>query len=269
MKTMSAVTSADGTRIAYEVAGGGPPVILVDGALGVRSFGFSGPLAHRLAADLTVYSYDRRGRGESGWTEPSSLQREIEDIDALIDAAGGSAGLYGISSGGALALEAAATLGRRVTRLAVYEAPYDSSEAGVKAWAEYRARLAELVASGDRGGAVELFMRFVGASPEGIEGMRRSPMWAGFESVAPTLLLDAEALGDRRVPVARAARVTAETLVMDGGASLAAMPFMRASAVALAAAVPGARHVTLEGQGHEVDANALAPVLSAFFTGAR
>jgi hypothetical protein len=110
-------------------------------------------------------------------------------------------------------------------------------------------------------------MRLVGASDAGIDGMRRSPMWQGFEAVAPTLVLDAEALGDRRVPVERAAAVTAETLVMDGGASLEMMPFMRASAEAITAAVPRARHVVLQGQTHEVDADVLAPVLRAFFTG--
>jgi pimeloyl-ACP methyl ester carboxylesterase len=199
--------------------------------------------------------------------EPSTLQREIEDIDALVAQAGGSAGLYGISSGGALALEAAIALGPRVTKLAVYEVPYDSSEAGIRAWREYRSRLAELAAAGDAAGAVELFMRFVGASDEGVEGMRRSPMWQRFESVGKTLPLDAEALGDRRVPSERAATVTAETLVMDGAASLETMPFMRASAKALAAAIPGARHVVIERQAHDVDPAAIAPVLSAFFAG--
>jgi len=262
---VSSLTSTDGTEIAYEVSGTGPPVILVDGALGYRALGFGGGLADLLAPSLSVYSYDRRGRGGSGYTEPSTLQREIEDIDALIARAGGSAGLYGISSGGALALEAAIALGSRVSKLAIYEVPYDSSDAGMRAWAEYRARLAKLVAAGDRGGAVELFMRFVGASDEGVEGMRRSPMWQRFESVGATLPLDAEALGDRRVPSERAAAVTAETLVIDGAASLEPMPFMRASAVALAAAIPRARHLVLEGQSHEVDPAAIAPVLSAFF----
>jgi len=262
---MSALTSTDGTQIAYDVAGSGPPVILVDGALGFRALGFGGGLAEQLAATLTVYSYDRRGRGESGWTEPSTLVREIEDIDALIAHAGGSAGLYGISSGGALALEAAIRLGPRVTRLAIYEVPYDASDAGIEAWTGYRTRLSELVAAGDKGGAVELFMRFVGASDEGVEGMRRSPMWERFESVGATLALDAEALGDRRVPTERAGSVTAETLVIDGAASLEPMPFMRASAEALAKAIPGARRITLEGQSHEVDAAAIAPVLSSFF----
>jgi pimeloyl-ACP methyl ester carboxylesterase len=267
MKIMNAVTSADGTPIAYELAGSGPPLILVDGALGFRSFGFSRPLAEWLAATLSVYSYDRRGRGESGNTEPAALQREIEDIEALIDRAGGAAALYGISSGGALALEAAAALGPKVSRLAIYEVPYDGTEAGMKSWRKYRSELADLVAAGRRGDAVALFMRFVGASEEGIAAMRQSPMWPGFESVAPTLLLDAEALSDRRVPVDRAAAVTAKTLVIDGASSLEVMPFMRASAEAIARAVPRAQHLVLEGQGHDVDASAIAPLLTRFFSG--
>jgi pimeloyl-ACP methyl ester carboxylesterase len=266
MSTVTNVMSADGTQISYDVAGSGRPVILVDGALGFRAMGFGGSLAEQMAGSLSVYSYDRRGRGRSGDAAALSLQAEIEDIDALIERAGGSAGLYGISSGGALALEAAAALGRRVPRLAVYEIPYDGSAVGMTAWAEYRTRLADLVAAGDRGGAVELFMVFVGASAEGVARMRESPAWPAFESVAPTLLADAEALGDRSVPVGRAAAVTAETLVIDGSASLATMPFMRASAEVLAAAIPRARHLVLDGQGHDVDASAIAPVLSRFFT---
>ena len=267
MKTMNTVKSADGTEIAYEAVGSGPSVILVDGATGFRAFGFSRRLAELLSGTLRVYCYDRRGRGESGNTEPSSLQREVEDLDALIEAAGGRAGLYGISSGGALALEAAATLGQRVPRLAIYEVPYDSSDAGVKAWREYRAQLSQLIADDKRGDAVALFMTFVGAPAEMVAGMRQTPVWPMLESVAPTLLNDATALGeDRTVPLDRAASVTAETLVMDGGASLDAMPFMRASAEALARAIPRARHRVLEGQRHDVDPAVIAPLLAAFFT---
>jgi pimeloyl-ACP methyl ester carboxylesterase len=215
-----------------------------------------------------VYAYDRRGRGESGDTKAYSLDREIEDIDALITEAGGSASLYGISSGGALALEAAAALGDRVEKLAVYEIPYDSTDAGIDAYHAYRSSLTELIAAGRNGDAVERFMRFVGASDEGVQGMRQSPMWPTFEAVAPTLPYDAAALGDDRVvPAGRAATVTARTLVMDGGGSLEAMPFMRASAEQLAAVIPHVVRHTLEGQWHDVDSNVLAPVLAEFIAG--
>lgn len=268
--TTQTLTSTDGTTIAYECVGEGRALILVDGAMGFRAFGGSPELARLLAPTCRVYCYDRRGRGESGDTLPYAVEREIEDIDALIETAGGTASLYGISSGGALALEAAAKLGERVERLALYEIPYDATEGGVARYHEYRAALARLLADGRRGDAVELFMRFVGAGDEGVAGMRSSPVWPTFESVAPTLAYDAAALGaDRVVPRERAAAVTARTLVIDGGDSLAMMPFMRATAEELAAVIPRAERRTLEGQWHDVDQKVLAPVLAEFIAGAR
>ena len=267
---MPAVASADGTEIAYDVAGHGPAVILVDGALGFRAFGSAPALAALLADACRVYAYDRRGRGESGDSGATTdfLEREIEDIDALIEIAGGSASLYGISSGGALVLEAAARLGSRVASVAVYEIPYDSSDTGSAAWRSYRAALAERLQKGDRGGAVEAFMRLVGASDDGVERMRRSPFWPTFEAVAPTLAYDAAALGEGRIPpVDRFRAITVPALVMDGSASLEHMPFMRATADALTHAMPAARHEVLEGQSHDVDTQALAPLLRDFFAG--
>ncbi len=264
---MPTATSRDGTALAYDVVGAGPAVILVDGALGFRAFGSSPQLAELLAPGCTVYNYDRRGRGESSDTQPYQLEREIEDIDALIETSGGRAALYGISSGGALALEAAAALGERVDRLAVYEIPYDATEQGMTAWRQYCSTLAGCLAAGRRGDAVESFMRLVGAGDEGVEHMRASPVWPTFEAVAPTLAYDAAALGDdRAVPTERAAQVTIDTLVMDGALSLEHMPFMRASAETLAAAMPHARRLTLDGQRHDVDSNVIAPVLLSFFT---
>jgi pimeloyl-ACP methyl ester carboxylesterase len=263
---MPAATSVDGTTIAYDVVGDGPAVILIDGALGFRAFGGSPQLAALLAPRCRVYCYDRRGRGDSGDTQPYRLEREIEDIESLIEAAGGTAALYGISSGGALALEAAASLGPKVDRLAVYEIPYDSTEQGMAAWHVYRSALAECLADGRRGDAVVAFMKLVGAGADGVERMRAALVWPTFEAVAPTLAYDAAALGDdRTVPTETAKRVTADTLIMDGALSLEFMPFMRASADAVAAAIPHARRLTLEGQHHEVDANVLAPVLLSFF----
>lgn len=264
---MPTVTSKDGTTIAYDTVGQGPSVILVDGATGYRSaFAGDSDLARLLAPKFTVYTYDRRGRGESSDTQPFAVAREVEDIEALIDAAGGEAYVYGISSGGALALEAALGLPSKVKKLAIYEVPYDDSEAGVRAWKVYRAELDEFTAAGQRGDAVVLFMRFVGVPDEMIAGMRQSPMWPQLEAVAPTLPYDAAALGvDRTVPKERAATLSVPTLIMDGGASIEMMPFMRETAVSLTNAIPHAQHETLEGQRHDVDANVLAPVLAAFF----
>jgi pimeloyl-ACP methyl ester carboxylesterase len=262
----ASLASKDGTPIAYERLGDGPALILIDGALGFRKFGSAPDLARLLAPRLTVFAYDRRGRGESGDTPPVALEREIEDIDALIEHAGGHASLYGISSGGALALEAAAALGDSVDRLALYEIPYDDTVGGVSAWRAYRTQLGELLGAGRAGDAAELFMRFVGASDEGVARMRAQPVWVTFEAVAPTLAYDAAALGDdRTVPVHHAGSVTAPTLVMEGSASREHMPFMHASAVTLFEAMRKAEHRVVEGQAHDVDVHVLAPILAEFF----
>ncbi|HEX9013637.1 MAG TPA: alpha/beta hydrolase, partial [Anaerolineaceae bacterium] len=246
---MATVKSKDGTSIAYNRTGSGPAVILIDGALCYRGFGPMPELSKLLAPHFTVYTYDRRGRGESGDTRPYSVQREVEDLEALIDAAGGSAFLCGLSSGGALALETAARLGDKVKKLAIYEAPYNSDENERQAWRDYARRLGELEEAGSLGDAVVLFMSFVGTPAEMVAGMRSSPVWPMFEAVAPTLVYDRDVLGnDRVVPIDRAAQVKASTLVMNGGAGF---PFMRDTAVALAKAIPHARHRVLEGQRHD------------------
>jgi pimeloyl-ACP methyl ester carboxylesterase len=264
---MSKVTSKDGTQIAYERQGAGPAVILVDGALGYRSFSSMTQLAELLAPHFTAYAYDRRGRGESGNSRPYALEREIEDIDALVEAAGGSAFVYGISSGACLALEAAMKLGPRIGKLAMYEPPYNSKEGAWLPWKEYREKLAKLLADDRRGEAVALFMRFVGTPADMIDEMRQARMWPMLEAVAPTLLYDTDAIGeDRSVPVERAANITVPTLVMDGGANLAFMPFMHETANSLAQAIPHAQHRTLEDQTHDVNLEVLAPVLVEFFT---
>lgn len=260
---MRTVTSKDGTTIAFDQSGKGPTVILVNGALGVRSFPFMIELATLLAPHFTVINYDRRGRGDSGDTLPYALEREIEDIKALIDEAGGSAFLYGISSGAALAMEAAIKLGNKVKKLAMYEAPYNSDDTARQAWKQYRKQLSELLAAGRRGDAVVLFMLYVGMPPEHVPGVRQHPMWPMFEAAGTTLAYDAAALGeDASVPTEQAARVAAPALVMDGGASY---PFMHVTALALANVMPHAQHRTLEGQTHEVAAEAIAPVLIEFF----
>ncbi len=260
---MQTVTSKDGTQIAYDKHGSGPALILVDGALCYRSFGPMSHLAELLASHFTVYNYDRRGRGESGDTKPYSLAREIEDIEALIDKAGGSAFLFGTSSGGALALEAALQLGAKAKKLAMYEPPYNSDPAARQAWKEYRKQLSEYLAADQRGDAAALFMKLVDTPADQVEGMRHAPVWPMFEAVAPTLAYDAAALGDdRSVPVQKAVKVSTPALVMNG----TALPFMRDTAMALAKAIPHAQQRTLEGQTHDVNLDVLAPVLVDFYT---
>ena len=260
---MNTVSSKDGTTIAYDKAGSGPAVVLVDGALCYRAFGPMGELAKLLAPNFTVYTYDRRGRGESSNGKAFAVEREVEDIEALIQAAGGSAFVFGTSSGACLAMEAAARLGKKIRKLAMYEAPYNSDKSLRQEWTDYRRQLAETLSAGRRGDAVVLFMKLVGTPAEMVEGMRSSPMWPMFEAVAPTLEYDAAEIGlDRATPVAQAARVSAPALVMNG----TAIPFMLVTAQELAKAMPQARQRTLEGQRHDVDLNVLAPELVQFFS---
>jgi pimeloyl-ACP methyl ester carboxylesterase len=262
---MQTVTSKDGTRIAYDKLGKGHAVILVGGALVTRSS--ESELAQLLAPHFTVYNYDRRGRGDSADTKPYSVEREIEDIEALINEADGSAYIYGISSGACLALEAVATLGDKVKKLAIYEAPYVDAEGAAEEWKEFRSKLDELIAADRRSDAVALHMKVVGAPDEAIAGMKASPMWAGMEALAPTLVYDTTVVGeDRAIPTELAAKVKATTLVMDGGASLETMPFMRPTAEKLATVIPNAQRRTIEGQGHDVSSKVLAPVLVEFFS---
>jgi len=261
---MRTATSKDGTTIAYDQSGIGPVVILVDGALQYRAFDQGmAQLAELLAQYFTIIHYDRRGRGDSTDTEPYALEREIEDIEAIIDQAGGSAFIYGISSGAALAMEMAIRLGDKVRKLALYEAPYNDDPAARQAWRDYVKHLRELLAEDRKKDALGLFMMLVGAPADQVKAMHQHPMWSMWEAVASTLAYDAAALGEEAaVPIEPAAKVAVPTLVVDGSASF---PFMHTTATALAQAIPNAQHRTLEGQTHEVAADVLAPVLIEFF----
>jgi pimeloyl-ACP methyl ester carboxylesterase len=263
---MPQVTSRDGTSIAYDRQGAGPAVILVGGGLVDPVTGRAGrwenaPLATELAERFTVYNYDRRGRGDSGDTLPYAVDRELEDLQALLAEAGGSAHLYGVSSGGALALEAAAA-GLPADRLAVYEVPYFVADDAVQRWRDYVEQLKAALAEDRRGEAVELFMRVAGAE-DAIAEARRSPMWAGLEAVAHTLAYDAACLGDGRPPTERLAAVTRPTLVATGGGQ----EWFEQAGNAIAASLPHAERLTLHGQTHLVDPKALAPALERFFGG--
>jgi pimeloyl-ACP methyl ester carboxylesterase len=181
-------------------------------------------LAKLLSANFTVVVYDRRGRGESGDTKPFAVDREIEDIEALMEEVGGSTYLYGVSSGACLAIEAAIKLGDKVKKLAVYEPPYKSGENALGEWILYNQRLTEFLAENRRGDVVAFFLRFVGSPDDQIKGVCKAPMWPLLESVAPTLLYDAAAMGvDRRVPIERVLHITASTFVMHGGAGVSFM----------------------------------------------
>lgn len=258
---MSAVTSKDGTSIAYERSGGGPPVILVDGALCSRAFGPSPKLAPLLARHFTVYAYDRRGRGQSGDTPPYSPARELEDLAALIDATGGSATLVGLSSGAALALEAAAS-GLRVTGVVAYEPPY-VDDAGQRGGAAHEGELKRLLAEGNRTGAVKYFMKdMVGVPVPVVLLMQLMPwIWRKLAAVAHTLPYDAAVMSEFRIPRARFASISVPTLVMNGSKTDARL---RDAARVIAKCVPGAVYRELAGQTHNVKPDVLTPAVAEF-----
>jgi pimeloyl-ACP methyl ester carboxylesterase len=240
--------------------------VLVGGALSTR--GAADPLAALLAPSFTVYAYDRRGRGDSGDTPPYAVEREVEDIQALVEEAVGSAFAFGHSSGGALALEAAArTLG--ITKLAVYEPPFIVDDSRPSVPDDFIEWLTELASTDRRGDAVEHFMVIgVGVPPEAVAPMRDAPSWPALEVVAHTLPYDMRVMGDylsgTPLPSDRWGSVTIPTLVIDGGAS---PPWLGNAAQGLVDVLPEARRRTIEGQTHDVDPALLAPVLEEFFAG--
>jgi pimeloyl-ACP methyl ester carboxylesterase len=263
---MSYVRSKDGTTIAFEHRGTGDALILVDGALCSRTFGPSPKLAQLLAPHFTVWSYDRRGRGESGDTRPYSTAREVDDIAALVTEAGGAASLLGLSSGGALALEAAAS-GLGVKSVIAYEPPY-VDDAGSRSGAAHEQQLEQLVATGNRGGAVKYFMKdMVGAPAAMVVMMRAMPwIWRKLEAVAHTLPYDAAVMTEFRIPRTRFASVTVPTLVMNGTKTDARL---RQAALALAGVIPGAHHRELAGQTHNVNPGVLVPQVVEFLSSVR
>ena len=266
---MKKVISKDGTTIAFDRSGKGPALILVGGTLEQRSMETdTAKLAALplLAQHFTIFHYDRRGRGDSTDTQPYAVEREIEDLEALIDEAGGSAFVSGISSGAALAMEAAIKLGDKIKKLAMYEAPYSDDPAYRQAAKEFKRQLKEALTQGRRGDVVGLFIMFLGGTADQLDGIRQLPMWPMWEAIAPTIAYEMEIVGeDASVPIQKAARVAAPTLVMAGAKS---EPSAHITAKALAKAMLHAKYRALEGQGHEVAPEGLAPVLIEFFEGA-
>jgi pimeloyl-ACP methyl ester carboxylesterase len=258
---MTQAISKDGTAIAYERSGQGPALILVDGALCSRGFGPMPRLARLLAPHFTVYAYDRRGRGESGDTQPYARERELEDIEALIQVAGGSASLVGLSSGAALALEAAAS-GLRVRKVVAYEPPYVGGPNGGE---DHERQLKSLLAAGDRAAAVTYFMRsMVGVPAPFVLMMKLLPwIWRKMKAIAHTLPYDAAVMSGFEVPTTRLAKVHVPTLAMHG--SRTDVRLQKATR-AVADAVPGAQRRTLAGQTHNVEPTVLAPAVVEFLS---
>ncbi|MGE5334517.1 MAG: alpha/beta fold hydrolase [Nitrososphaerota archaeon] len=266
---MQTVISNDGTTIAFDKVGSGPAVILVNGAIAYRAFDPSlAQLAELLGKHFTVYNYDRRGRGDSGDTMPFAREREIEDLQALIEDAGGKAEVFGISSGGVLSLDAAAVT-PGITRVVVYEPALIVDDSRRPVPANYAEHLTTLAAEGKRDEAVEYFMtQAVGIPAEYIGGMKQDhATWSGMTGVAHTIAYDAAFVGNvmqgKPLPPDRWVKATMLVLVVDGGASDA---WIRHAADALAKILPHASRQTLAGQTHMVDPNVLAPVITEFFT---
>jgi pimeloyl-ACP methyl ester carboxylesterase len=251
---MEKIISKDGTDIAFDRFGHGPAVVLVVGAFNDRSTG--APLAEVLASRFAVLSYDRRGRGASGDRSPYAIAREIEDLEAVIGAAGGSASIVGYSSGAVLAMKAAAQ-GLPIPRLALYDTPPPQP-------ASHAAELAALVASGRRGDAVEYFQRrLVGIPEEVILQLRHAPFRRALEAMAHTLVYDATIMGEAALSPEETAAVRMPTLAIAGGAGA---PIMHDVAEALARTLPNARTLKLEGATHDIAPGMLGPVLEAFFS---
>ena len=250
---MATVSSKDGTQIAYDQSGQGPALILVLGAFNDRAAGL--PLARTLQQRFTVFNYDRRGRGESGDSATYTVEREIEDLDALISQAGGSARVFGYSSGAILALRAAAH-GLSISQLALYEPPPTGARAG-----ELAPKLSELVAAGRRGDAVELFQTdAIGIPADVVAQMRFAPFRPALEKMAQTLVYESLIL--KVLPKELISSVTIPTLVLDGEAS---PELMRQSARAVAEGLPDGQSRTLKNQSHEIDPAVVGPVLEEFF----
>ncbi|MDA2814747.1 alpha/beta fold hydrolase [Nocardiopsis sp. RSe5-2] len=267
---MAHTYSADGTSIGYQrLSDEGPALVLVGGGLDDGTE--NRPLGEHLAENFAVVNYRRRGRGDSGDGRPYAIDREVEDLAAVIDAAGGRAHVFGASTGGALALEAAAA-GLAVDRIAVHEVPYQVDTSMIAAWRAYRVELDAALDAGDRDQALRLFMRLAGSTDEAIAGAEAAPVWPALRALAPTLRYDAACLGDGPPPEDRLARVRQPVLLTTGIAvdpPMAGLPadFFAAAADAAASALPNARRDTLPVEGHVADPAVLGPILSAFFAG--
>jgi pimeloyl-ACP methyl ester carboxylesterase len=262
---MKKILSKDGAAIAVDRVGRGPALVFVDGAMCYRASGPSQPMAAALAEHFTVFTYDRRGRGDSSDCAPYDVQREVDDLEAVIDEAGGQAAVFGVSSGAALALEAASR-GVPIGRLALYEAPFIVDATRPPIGDDCLSQINAALAAGRRGDAVKIFMKVVGVPWIFVAMMRLMPAWSRLTAVAHTLPNDFAIVGPYQngqpLPAARWSGARMPTLVMDGGKSPA---WMRNATRALAGVLPNATYRTLEGQTHLIKPKALTPPLVEFF----
>jgi pimeloyl-ACP methyl ester carboxylesterase len=255
---MKTVTSADATTIAFDQFGAGAPVIMAAGAFNDRST--TEPLGRALAPQFLVVNFDRRGRGDSGDAVQYAVEREIEDLEALIAEVGGSAAVFGYSSGAVLALKAAKA-GLAITRLALYEPPF-VDDSRPRPPADLNEQLVEMISADRRGDAVELFQtEVIGMPAEVVAQMRNAPFRPAIEAIAHTLVYDAAIMDDFRLPTTLIASIATPTLVIDGEQS---PPWLREAARAVADTLPHGRRRSLTGQDHTIDPEATAPILADF-----
>jgi len=261
---MQIVTSRDGTKIAYECKGTGPVLVLVGGAFSERAFSGWIELIDALAGQFTIINYDRRGRGDSGDTAPYTVEREIEDLEAIIDDVGGSAIVFGMSSGAVLALRAVAS-GLNITQLALYEPPFMLTPDS-RPPADFESSLQQFINADERGKAVHHFMvKGMGAPAFFIYMMRLFPAWSRLKAVAHTLPYDIAIMGDTMSgnpsTIEQWRSIEVETVVIDGEKSPASL---RNASQALAKVIPDAQYSTLEGQSHKVSMTVLASRLKEY-----
>ena len=258
------VKSRDGTRIAYNQAGRGPTLVLVSGALGFRGMSFAKQAARDFARHFTIVDYDRRGRGESGDMSPYSVDREIEDLGAVIEAAG-SCYVFALSSGAALALRAAAA-GVPMKVLVAYEPPYMVGNPPDRPAADYGKRVTALIAEGKRDEAVKLFMVTVGVPRFAVAIMRMFPFWKDMRSVAHTLPYDAAIMGSFDLPVAELKSISVPVVAVAGEKTT---PTLKRAVQAVAETIPGAQHRMAPKMSHAIKAAVLAPLLRSWLEAVR
>lgn len=261
---MQHVTSKDGTTIVYDRIGEGPALVIVGGLLDGRSQ--QAGLAQLLASHFTVYNFDRRGHGESGDNPPYAVEREVEDISAILDVAGGSAFVYGTSGCAVLTMEVAARgLSARMKKLALWEPPYIVDDSRPPAPQDYMQQMTQLWREGRRGDMIKFFFsKGVSMPADFVEMMPQFPGWASQEAHAHTLIYDGILMGNddfMQLPKERLAKATPEALVIDGGT----WAWMSHASDAVAATLPNARRYTIAGQPHNVADEAMTPVLIEYF----
>lgn len=259
---MQMVISKDGTKIAFDKVGTGPALILIGGAFQYRAIDpRTTHLAELLANNFTVYNYDRRGRGDSTDNQPYSVQREIEDINAIIEHSGGEAFVFGMSSGGVLALKAAAS-NSYIKKIVIYEPPFRGPDSP-KLIDNFLSHLKDFIDAGDYSGAVEYFLvNSAGVPEQFIDGMRKSPIWGGFVVVAPTLIYDATIMGDCNIPAGAFSLINQPVLIVDGENS---PNYWHKAMLSLKEVLPNCSLRTLKGQDHNVSPDVLAPIMMDFY----